>query len=214
MAVSHLRWPAHRILFVIIVCALVAAMIEQVTAFSRPLSVFAFVLTASYLGWMLAEARITFSRADPPNPRDPTLLPYALVRSCTVVVAVLIPLPWPIFSWWMVIPAVVFASGVALRQWAVVMLGRFYSHRLLRRPDHTVVTSGPYAVVRHPAYTGMIIANLGFVALFFNVFSVAGLALLVAVLTWRIGREERLLSAIPSYVSYAMSTPCLIPGLW
>jgi protein-S-isoprenylcysteine O-methyltransferase Ste14 len=52
-------------------------------------------------------------------------------------------------------------AGIALRQWAVTVLGRFFTVDVRVQPDQTVVEAGPYRYVRHPSYSGMIITFLG-----------------------------------------------------
>lgn len=52
-------------------------------------------------------------------------------------------------------------SGVALCQWSVLTLGRFFTERVAICRDHQVVTSGPYRFVRHPGYAGTLLTVLG-----------------------------------------------------
>ena len=47
--------------------------------------------------------------------------------------------------------------GVLLRQWAISVLGRFFSTSVRIVEDHRVVENGPYRLVRHPSYTGLLI---------------------------------------------------------
>src|ERR1700761_4214152 len=51
------------------------------------------------------------------------------------------------------------ALGFALCWWARVHLGRMWSMSVTLKVDHRIVDTGPYAVVRHPIYTGIIIAS-------------------------------------------------------
>ncbi|MGX7825816.1 methyltransferase family protein [Actinokineospora sp. 24-640] len=169
--------------------------------------------TLAYLAWMLAEARVTFSRGGGSAP-DPTVAPYGLARLAVITAAVFGPAPWTGWAWWMALPAVVFLGGMALRLWAIQVLGRFYSHLVVRQAEHGVVTTGPYAWVRHPAYTGMVVANAGFVVFFAGVLSVTAFALLVAAIAWRIKAEEAMLDMVPGYSQYSAGKPRLIPAVW
>ncbi|KAH7925136.1 hypothetical protein BV22DRAFT_457915 [Leucogyrophana mollusca] len=54
------------------------------------------------------------------------------------------------------------ALGTSIRIWCYRELGRLYTFELTLRPNHELVTTGPYAIVRHPAYTGGILALVGF----------------------------------------------------
>jgi protein-S-isoprenylcysteine O-methyltransferase Ste14 len=109
------------------------------------------------------------------------------------------------------------ASGVALRTWAIVTLGRFFTYDVTIQPGHRVVTAGPYRWVRHPSYTGGLVGLLG---LGFALGSAAAdLALVVVPLIgvlFRIRHEERTLRTAlgTDYDAYAAPTPRLIPGIW
>ncbi len=48
--------------------------------------------------------------------------------------------------------------GLAFTWWARLYLGRLWSSSVTRKTDHRVVDTGPYAIVRHPIYTGLIAA--------------------------------------------------------
>jgi protein-S-isoprenylcysteine O-methyltransferase len=120
-------------------------------------------------------------------------------------------LPWPWFG------AGLFAAGTALRWWAVVHLGRFFSVDVALACDHQVVETGPYRVVRHPSYTGLLLqcAGLGIVlgtALSLFVIMVPSFL----VLFHRIRVEERVLLANfgKDYAAYTRRTRRLLPGVF
>ncbi len=173
-------------------------------------AVFAF----TYLLWILTEARISVRHPSQKAAENNTLLPYALSRTGTAVAAVLWPLPWDRWSMWLIVPIAVSAGAVALRLVAIRTLGRFYSHHVVRYSDHTIVSTGPYRYMRHPAYTGMLLANAGFVAFFLNPLSVVLFLALCGCVTWRILVEEQVLWAVPGYPDYASGRARLIPGVW
>lgn len=52
-------------------------------------------------------------------------------------------------------------AGGAIRYWCFRTLGRMFTFQLSIRRDHQLVTSGPYAVVRHPSYTGLMLVTVG-----------------------------------------------------
>jgi len=111
----------------------------------------------------------------------------------------------------------VMVVGLGLRVWAAVTLGGFYTRTLTMTKDHRVVTTGPYAWVRHPAYLGVILMWTGFgfvsgslaVAFIFPV-------MFVAVYLYRISVEERMLVGMlgDSYVQYRRRTHKLIPCVY
>ncbi|MFJ5676492.1 methyltransferase family protein [Streptomyces sp. NPDC093097] len=108
-------------------------------------------------------------------------------------------------------------AGVGLRVWAIVALGRFFRGTVHIQHGHRVVDSGPYRWVRHPSYTGILIAGVDLALLMGNVASVLVFtACCLAALGYRIRVEERmLLDALgEEYRSYAARTRRLIPGIW
>jgi protein-S-isoprenylcysteine O-methyltransferase Ste14 len=65
---------------------------------------------------------------------------------------------WPL---WNAIGAVLVVMGLLFTLWAREHLGRNWSDVVTIKVDHELVTSGPYRVVRHPIYTGLLVAFLG-----------------------------------------------------
>lgn len=51
--------------------------------------------------------------------------------------------------------------GIVIRQYAIAVLGRFFSLTVRVAQDHKVVDRGPYKLVRHPSYTGVLVTFLG-----------------------------------------------------
>jgi protein-S-isoprenylcysteine O-methyltransferase Ste14 len=203
-----------RALLPVTVAAFVVAIGVHVARADRPPHLVAALLCGGYLLWILAEARITVRNPAEASAENGTLLPYALSRAGTGVSAALWPLRWDRLSAWMAVPIALFVGAVALRLVAIRTLGRFYSHHVVRYSDHSIVSTGPYRFVRHPAYTGMLLANAGFVAFFVNPLSVLLLAALCAVVIWRIGVEERVLLGVPGYRDYSRGRSRLLPGVW
>ncbi|HEY1573860.1 MAG TPA: isoprenylcysteine carboxylmethyltransferase family protein [Pseudonocardiaceae bacterium] len=202
-----------QVLFAVLLAVLIAGLVRQGLSIGQPPHALAFAFALVYLGWLLAEARITFGKDGGTTP-DPTVVPYGLARLLTVAGAVLGPSPWPNLAWWMVVPTCAFVGGIALRLTAIQILGRFYSHRVVRQDGHDVVTTGPYAVVRHPAYTGMVIAHAGLVVLFANEISVPAFVVLIGALAWRINAEEKMLRTVPGYLQYSAGKRRLLPAVW
>jgi protein-S-isoprenylcysteine O-methyltransferase Ste14 len=112
---------------------------------------------------------------------------------------------------------VAMAAGIALRVWAVVVLGRFFTVEVRVGADQRVVDTGPYRVIRHPSYTGLLLVILGMGLGLGN-----GLALVVAVvpavasIVYRIRVEEAALLAGlgDAYRRYGEGRARLVPGLW
>jgi protein-S-isoprenylcysteine O-methyltransferase Ste14 len=70
------------------------------------------------------------------------------------------------------------ATGLALAVWARVHLGKYWSGRVTLKVDHRVIQTGPYACVRHPIYSGLILALLGTTITLGTVHACVGFALM------------------------------------
>lgn len=108
-------------------------------------------------------------------------------------------------------------AGVALRWTSIYTLGRFFTPKVLIQHDHKLIRSGPYRFLRHPAYTGALIAHLGLGLSFSNRFSLALSTVPYLVATvYRVRVEELALKEAlgDEYVQYAHNTKRLIPKLY
>jgi protein-S-isoprenylcysteine O-methyltransferase Ste14 len=108
----------------------------------------------------------------------------------------------------------VFVSGIALAIWARVNLGRNWGMPMTQKEEPELVTSGPYRLVRHPIYSGLLAAVLG-TALVINLLGLVIVAVLTGYFYYCATVEERNLTAtFPSaYPAYRASTRMLIPLL-
>jgi protein-S-isoprenylcysteine O-methyltransferase Ste14 len=106
-------------------------------------------------------------------------------------------------------------AGIALRQYAIASLGRFFTVRVMTRPDQTVVESGPYRYVRHPSYSGSLVTLLGVLLCSTNWLTLACFALALPGFLYRIRVEEgALLDALGQpYRDYMGRTKRLVPFL-
>ena len=104
--------------------------------------------------------------------------------------------------------------GVVVRQWAIAVLGRFFTLTVKVAEDHRVIDKGPYRVIRHPSYTGVLIT---FTGLGFAVQSAGALLVLLALyglsFGYRMSVEERTLQAElgKDYRDYMRRTKRIIP---
>ncbi len=105
-------------------------------------------------------------------------------------------------------------GGYLFCWWARVHLGRLWSGTVTLKPDHRVVDTGPYRLVRHPIYTGLILSALATAAEKGTVLGFAGVALIVVGFWLKARLEEGFLRkelGPKAYDSYAARTPMLIP---
>jgi protein-S-isoprenylcysteine O-methyltransferase len=108
-------------------------------------------------------------------------------------------------------------GGLALRWAAILTLGRLFTVDVAIHSDHVVVQAGLYRLVRHPSYTGLLVAFLGLGVFFANWLSIVGLLvpITLAVLN-RVEKEEHaLLTSLGSeYAAYCARTKRFIPWLF
>ncbi len=123
----------------------------------------------------------------------------------------------PYFFW---APYVVIVAlcvlGIAFSLWSIATLGRHYDLVLEVHQDHELVRRGPYALVRHPVYTGLAVHFAGACLATGNVLLIAGTLLLSYPAFYARARtEERLLRARfgADYEAYAREVPMLVPRL-
>ena len=122
----------------------------------------------------------------------------------------------PLPDWVFYLGIFLMLLGVVVRQWAIAVLGRFFSLNVQVVEDHQVVEKGPYRLIRHPSYTGILIT---FIGISLAVQSLGALLVLIAVFTvsfgYRIRVEEKtLLSELgDNYANYMKRTKRIIPYL-
>ena len=110
----------------------------------------------------------------------------------------------------------VYAAGGWLRIWPTFVLGVRFSGLVAIQPGHRLETAGPYRVLRHPSYLGLIVMTLGWGLAFRSWLGVALAVLTIPPLLARIASEERLLAATfgDEYAAWRARTARLLPGLW
>ncbi len=167
--------------------------------------------------WLLLESPVAMrvSTDDGRGQDRGTLLLNAVSSGLAVAAALALPSVWTGWNASQTAGLVLFVAGFGFRLAAIRQLGRFYSHKVRRAEGHEIIDQGPYRVVRHPAYLGVIAAHLGFALVFLNLWSALAVAILVIpAFVWRIHVEEPMLMQIPGYADYARDHARLVPGLW
>lgn len=120
--------------------------------------------------------------------------------------------PPPTLGW---TGAALVVIGIGFAIWARLVLGKNWSPRPSKKEQHELVTSGPYAIVRHPIYIGMLLAMFGS-ALTGSTFAIFAVVFGSVLFLSRIPREEKImLDLFPSqYPPYQARTKRLIPLVW
>jgi protein-S-isoprenylcysteine O-methyltransferase Ste14 len=117
----------------------------------------------------------------------------------------------PKAAWTLVATAV---CGFVFAWWARIELGRLWSSGVTRKTDHRIVTTGPYKLVRHPIYSGIIFAVLATAVMRGTAAGLFGAALIVLGLFVKARVEEGFLRSELGeqlYVAYARRVPMLVP---
>lgn len=107
------------------------------------------------------------------------------------------------------------ALGLGFAVWARLHLGRDWSPNVALKDEHTLIRTGPYRFVRHPIYSGVLLAMFGTALAIGEWRAALAFALLFLAFFRRVGAEEKRMSAIfPEYDQYRRDTKALIPGIY
>jgi len=149
---------------------------------------------------------------------DYTFMALAMGTAIVIQPVVLPQIGLTIDTWWALIIQLLgwllSFSGLILHWWSRAALREFYAERVELQPEHRLIDSGPYAYVRHPAFTSFFMIVTGFF-----VWNPALTTLLVMIYTfWDFSRaarqEENLLSGnVPGYREYMSHTSAFVPPL-
>jgi protein-S-isoprenylcysteine O-methyltransferase Ste14 len=151
-----------------------------------------------------------------------------ILRVITFLVALVllmtnwIPLHWlyrPLWRqglWAFWLGAAVNIAGLLFAIWAREHLGRNWSRSVTIKQDHELITSGPYSVVRHPIYTGILTGFLGSAIAISEVRGFVVLALIILVFWAKLRMEEQWMSSQfgETYAQYVQRSSALVPYLF
>ncbi|MBI4286501.1 MAG: isoprenylcysteine carboxylmethyltransferase family protein [Chloroflexi bacterium] len=115
-----------------------------------------------------------------------------------------------------VVGAVLIVIGIITRQIARRTLGKYFGSGLRTLPGHRLVKTGIYKHVRHPAYTGFLLAQIGTPLLFISFYGLYVMLLLIPCFLYRINIEEKMLIEKfgDEYLEYRRRSKRLVPCLW
>jgi protein-S-isoprenylcysteine O-methyltransferase Ste14 len=130
-----------------------------------------------------------------------------------------IPLPWlylqlwPAGLWPFWLGAAVTIAGLLFAVWAREHLGRNWSHSVTIKQGHELITTGPYAVVRHPIYTGILTGFLGIAIAISQVRGFLAFVLVFFALWIKLRIEEKWMRSQfgETYATYVRQTAALVP---
>lgn len=175
------------------------------------------VFAGSYIFWLVIESVVSKKELTKGTKTSDfgTCELYAFGQAMTLLSALWFKSHWSSPGMIHAFGGLIFCSGVLFRLWAVHTLGRYYSHIVREVDEHKIIESGPYKFIRHPAYTGMILANIGVTTFFFNWHTLSFfLLVLVPAIILRIIIEEKTLMRIKGYMEYSKQKKRLMPLIW
>ncbi len=107
----------------------------------------------------------------------------------------------------------VVAAGLAFAAWARARLGKNWSGTVTLKSGHELIRSGPYRFVRHPIYSGGLLAMAGTVVARGEWRGLLAVLIMFAALWWKLQREERWMAEAfgENYAKYQSEVSALIP---
>jgi protein-S-isoprenylcysteine O-methyltransferase Ste14 len=116
---------------------------------------------------------------------------------------------------WLLLANALVVVGLGFSALARMWLGRNWSAEVTVKQGHELVRSGPYALVRHPIYAGLLLALTGSALVVGKWRALIGLVLMVAALLRKLTIEERFMAEQfgEAYAHYRAEVPALIPFL-
>jgi protein-S-isoprenylcysteine O-methyltransferase Ste14 len=174
-----------------------------------------------FLYWQIKAANTkTTQRLEPAASR--ILRVVIFVVAITLLCTTRIPLPllylhlWPagLFPFWLGVAIAI--AGLLFAVWAREHLGSNWSRSVTIKQGHELITTGPYAVVRHPIYTGILTGFLGMAIAISQVRGFIVFVLIFLVLWIKLRMEEQWMRSQfgETYASYAHQTAALVPYLF
>jgi protein-S-isoprenylcysteine O-methyltransferase Ste14 len=106
--------------------------------------------------------------------------------------------------------------GLGFAVWARFVIGRNWGGLITVQQDHKLMRKGPYGIVRHPIYSGFMLATLGTAILLGQIGGLVSVALIVISWGYKARLEETLMVEQfgAEYEDYRRHVNALIPGVW
>jgi protein-S-isoprenylcysteine O-methyltransferase Ste14 len=148
-------------------------------------------------------------------PRD-QIIAWSFVAAQALLILAIVILPrntgWVPSDLARTVANVLFFAGVALDAWAFLYLGRGLTPSPLPNGASRLVVKGPYAIARHPIYTGVILLSIGITIRSGSFLVVGATAALIMLFTVKARWEEKhLASTFPGYADYMTGTGRFVP---
>jgi protein-S-isoprenylcysteine O-methyltransferase Ste14 len=116
----------------------------------------------------------------------------------------------------LVVATILCVCGLAICLWARAILGRNWSGTVTLKEGHELIVRGPYKLVRHPIYTGILAMIIATVILQGRIGGIIGLVLVFVSFLIKLSEEEQvMLKQFPDeYAAYRQRTPRIIPFMF
>ncbi len=172
------------------------------------------------LYWQIKAGKTkTTQRLEPAGSR--ILRVFIFLVAIVLLSTVRIPLPWlylqlwPVGFWPFWLGAAVTIAGLLFAIWAREHLGSNWSRSVTIKQGHELITTGPYSVVRHPIYTGILTGFLGSAIALSQVRGFIAFVLIFIVLWIKLRMEEQWMRTEfgEAYAAYSHQTAALVPYL-
>jgi protein-S-isoprenylcysteine O-methyltransferase Ste14 len=184
-------------------------------------SFFPVVWIAFFIYWQIKAVHTkTTQRLEPAASRILRLVIFliavVLISTTRIPLSWLYLQPWPAGFWPFWLGAVVMAGGLLFAIWARVHLGRNWSRSVTIKQDHELITTGPYSVVRHPIYTGVLTGLLGTAIALSQVRGFIVFLLFFLAFWIKLRLEEQWMRSQfgETYAAYSHQTAALVPYLF
>ena len=155
------------------------------------------------------------------EPAASRILRVLIFLIAIALLSIRIPLPWLYVQLWpqgylpFWLGAAITVAGLLFAVWAREHLGRNWSRSVTIKQGHELITTGPYAVVRHPIYTGILTGFLGMAIAISQVRGFIVFVLIFVVFWVKLRMEEKWMRSQfgETYATYARQTAALVPYL-
>ena len=178
------------------------------------------VSVAAFLAGEVAQSLRVRRRASPVDLRGEVVLRVVFVAGILALPAGRALAPGATFgggAWLFALGAVVCWAGLLLRWWSFVTLGRYFTLVVRTSAEQPLVDRGPYRVLRHPGYAGLLLTVAGVGVMWGSwAGALAALALVTVALVDRMRREERAMTAAfgDRYREFAAHRARIVPHVY
>jgi protein-S-isoprenylcysteine O-methyltransferase Ste14 len=181
----------------------------------------AFIFHVVFISFAIVEIYLVIKRSSVPHKKYDRNTLVVLIICCLLWFLISILFIYkkignisPIFIYIGIILACI---GFIIRQKSVITLGKYFTTTVYIHDNHKLIKKGPYRIIRHPSYTGLLLELLGFSLAITNIYSVVLLFVMIfPILLYRIIIEEKALinEFHQEYKEYRVKTKILVPFLF